>query len=198
MHSWELFPPFTRSQARVGKCLVARPKIARFAFPRGAEHHSFATKSQVYCTDCKAKCPEDAVGQGAPASLASSSLGMPVSRVTRPVLAFNVRWPGHLRPYRHVDLARALSFLPRSTLDLAMAAMRMRSTTPQLATSLDRGEQKAPRDATRKTPARAPLAKRATRLREKLLGELAARPELGLLGGQGFLAFWRTRQASCL
>mmetsp|Transcript_92063 Transcript_92063/g.286519 ORF Transcript_92063/g.286519 Transcript_92063/m.286519 type:complete len:242 (-) Transcript_92063:372-1097(-) len=50
-----------------------------------------------------------------PASFASSSLGTPVSRTTRPVFAF--------------------SRLPKSTLDLARAAMRIRSTTPQLATS---------------------------------------------------------------
>mmetsp|Transcript_17264 Transcript_17264/g.49335 ORF Transcript_17264/g.49335 Transcript_17264/m.49335 type:complete len:265 (+) Transcript_17264:2086-2880(+) len=50
-----------------------------------------------------------------PASLASSNFGTPVSRATRPVFAFRR--------------------LPRSTLDLASAAMRIRSTTPQLATS---------------------------------------------------------------
>mmetsp|Transcript_14025 Transcript_14025/g.33358 ORF Transcript_14025/g.33358 Transcript_14025/m.33358 type:complete len:208 (+) Transcript_14025:2258-2881(+) len=50
-----------------------------------------------------------------PASLASSSFGTPVRRATRLVLA--------------------LSFFPRSTFDFAIAAMRMRSTTPHVATS---------------------------------------------------------------
>mmetsp|Transcript_98086 Transcript_98086/g.245798 ORF Transcript_98086/g.245798 Transcript_98086/m.245798 type:complete len:237 (+) Transcript_98086:1997-2707(+) len=50
-----------------------------------------------------------------PASLASSNFGTPVNLDTLPVLAFN--------------------FLPKSSLDFARAAIKIRSMTPQLATS---------------------------------------------------------------